>query len=155
MVASWNQVRHADLVDQFLFYDDLYNGNLWEFRAGIFAVGLETWRVEVCASQELAYGLGWAASFGSSLGMNAEIDRLAASFSGARGELSPDELGATLTPMSSAAASLVASLGATYRFGQAGLLWYLLDLPQARKTGHPHDAHDILTMVVWVLTEAR
>ena len=126
VVASWNQVRHADLVDQFLFYDDLYNGNLWEFQnAGTFAVGLETWRVEVCASQELAYGLGWAASFGSSLGMNAEIDRLAASFSGARGELSPDELGATLTPMSSAAATLVASLGATYRFGpvQAGLLW--------------------------------
>ena len=126
VVASWNQVRHADLVDQFLFYDDLYNGNLWEFQsAGTFADGLETWRVEVCASQELAYGLGWAASFGSSLGMNAEIDRLAASFSGARGELSPDELGATLTPMSSAAASLVASLGATYRFGpvQAGLLW--------------------------------
>ena len=126
VVASWNQVRHADLVDQFLFYDDLYNGNLWEFQnAGTFADGLETWRVEVCASQELAYGLGWAASFGSSLGMNAEIDRLAASFSGARGELSPDELGATLTPMSSAAATLVASLGATYRFGpvQAGLLW--------------------------------
>ena len=24
-VASWNQVRHADLVDQYLFYDDLYN----------------------------------------------------------------------------------------------------------------------------------
>ena len=126
VVASWNQVRHADLVDQFLFYDDLYNGNLWEFQsAGTFADGLETWRVEVCASQELAYGLGWAASVGSSLGMNAEIDRLAASFSGARGELSPDELGATLTPVSSAAASLVASLGATYRFGpvQVGLLW--------------------------------
>ena len=126
MVASWNQVRHADLVDQFLFYDDLYNGNLWEFQsAGTFADGLETWRVEVCASQELAYGLGWAASVGSSLGMNAEIDRLAASFSGARGELSPDELGATLTPVSSAAASMVASLGATYRFGpvQVGLLW--------------------------------
>lgn len=126
VVASWNQVRHADLVDQFLFYDDLYNGNLWEFQsAGTFSDGLETWRVEVCASQELAYGLGWAASVGSSLGMNAEIDRLAASFSGARGELSPDELGATLTPVSSAAASLVTSLGATYRFGpvQAGLLW--------------------------------
>ena len=126
VVASWNQVRHADLVDQFLFYDDLYNGNLWEFQsAGTFSDGLETWRVEVCASQELAYGLGWAASVGSSLGMNAEIDRLAASFSGARGELSPDELGATLTPVSSAAASLVASLGATYRFGpvQVGLLW--------------------------------
>ena len=126
VVASWNQVRHADLVDQFLFYDDLYNGNLWEFQsAGTFADGLETWRVELCASQELAYGLGWAASVGSSLGMNAEIDRLAASFSGARGELSPDELGATLTPVSSAAASMVASLGATYRFGpvQAGLLW--------------------------------
>ena len=126
VVASWNQVRHADLVDQFLFYDDLYNGNLWEFQsAGTFADGLETWRVEVCASQELAYGLGWAASVGSSLGMNAEIDRLAASFSGARGELSPDELGATLTPVSSAAASMVASLGATYRFGpvQVGLLW--------------------------------
>ena len=95
VVASWNQVRHADLVDQFLFYDDLYNGNLWEFQsAGTFADGLETWRVEVCASQELAYGLGWAASVGSSLGMNA-------------------------------AASVVASLGATYRFGpvQAGLLW--------------------------------
>ena len=126
VVASWNQVRHADLVDQFLFYDDLYNGNLWEFQsAGTFSDGLETWRVEVCASQELAYGLGWAASVGSSFGMNAEIDRLAASFSGARGELSPDELGATLTPVSSAAASMVASLGATYRFGpvQVGLLW--------------------------------
>ena len=33
VVASWNQVRHADLVDQFLFYDDLYNGNLWEFQS--------------------------------------------------------------------------------------------------------------------------
>ena len=66
-----------------------------------------------------------AASVGSSLGMNAEIDHLAASFSGARGELSPDELGATLTPVSSAAASMVVSLGATYRFGplQTGLLW--------------------------------
>ena len=126
VVASWNQVRHADLVDQFLFYDDLYNGNSWEFQsAGTFADGLETWRVELCASQELAYGLGWAASVGSSLGMNAEIDRLAASFSGARGELSPDELGATLTPVSSAAPSMVVSLGATYRFGpvQTGLLW--------------------------------
>ena len=27
VVASWNQVQHADLVDQFLFYDELYNGN--------------------------------------------------------------------------------------------------------------------------------
>ena len=104
--------------------------------------------MEVCASQELAYGLGWAASVGSSLGMNAEIDRLAA-FSGARGELSPDELGATLIPMSSAAASMVASLGATYRFGpvQAGLLWSsqawlaeanaTIGLPQAAKTFKP------------------
>lgn len=126
VVASWNQVRHADLVDQFLFYDDLYNGNLWEFQnAGTFADGLETWRVELCASQELAYGLGWAASLGSSLGLNSEIARLASSFSGARAELSPEELGATLTPVSSAAASMVASLGATCRFGpvQAGLLW--------------------------------
>lgn len=126
VVASWNQVRHADLVDQFLFYDDLYNGNLWEFQnAGTFANGLETWRMEVCASQELTYGLGWAASLGTSLGMNPEIARLSSSFSGARGELSPEELGATLTPVSSAAASMVASLGVTCRFGpvQAGLLW--------------------------------
>ena len=68
VVASWNQVRHADLVDQFLFYDDLYNGNLWEFQnAGTFANGLETWRMEVCASQELTYGLGWAASLGTAV----------------------------------------------------------------------------------------
>lgn len=73
----------------------------------------------------LAYGLGWAASLGSSLGLNSEIARLASSFSGARAALSPEELGATLTPVSSAAASMVASLGATCRFGpvQAGLLW--------------------------------
>ena len=126
VVASWNQVRFADLMDQFLYWNHTHNGQLWQFlNKGVFADGLETWRVEACASQELAYGLGWAASVGTSLGMNTEIDRLAASFSGARGELSPDELGATLTPVSSAAASLVASLGATYRFGpvQAGLLW--------------------------------
>ena len=119
-------MRHADLVDQFLFYDDLYNGNLWEFQsAGTFADG---WKLggSRCAPAKSSPTdwVGRQAS-GSLLGMNAEIDRLAASFSGARGELSPDELGATLTPVSSAAASLVASLGATYRFGpvQAGLLW--------------------------------
>ena len=117
--------RHADLVDQFLFYDDLYNGNLWEFQSA----DLRRWTGNLAGGGVrqpracLRTGLGgerWIL-----LGMNAEIDRLAASFSGARGELSPDELGATLTPVSSAAASMVASLGATYRFGpvQAGLLW--------------------------------
>ena len=68
VVASWNQVRHADLVDQFICSTTTSTtatcGN--SKAQGTFADGLETWRVEVCASQELAYGLGWAASVGSS-----------------------------------------------------------------------------------------
>ena len=113
VVASWNQVRHADLVDQFLFYDDLYNGNLSNSKArGPSPMGWKLGGSRLCASQELAYGLGWAAS--DLLGMNAEIDRLAASFSDCTTSTQPTtSLGPRWANMSSAAASMVASLGAT------------------------------------------
>ena len=37
VVASWNQVRFADLVDQYLYYDDLYDGDQWRYENdGVF-----------------------------------------------------------------------------------------------------------------------
>ena len=90
VVASWNQVRHADLVDQFCSTTTSTTAT-GTSSAGTFADGLETWRVEVCANQELTDWVGrrrWIL-----LGMNAEMTAFR-DFSGARGELSPDELGA-------------------------------------------------------------
>lgn len=126
VVASWDQVRHAELMDQFLYYDNLYNGNLWEFgNSGTFSEGLEAWSVEVCAAQEVAYGLGWSASVGTTVGLEREMTRLASSFSGAKGQVSPNESGATLSPQSMASQTWMTSLGATYRLGaiQFGAAW--------------------------------
>lgn len=99
VVASWNQIRFADFVDQYLYYDDLYNGDQWRYQNfGDFTGGLTGWRVEVVLQQELAHGLGWTASLGTTLGLNSQIQSNSAALFGSQGLIPDDELGATLTP---------------------------------------------------------
>ena len=125
-VASWNQVRFADLVDQYVYYDDLYNGNSWQFsNNGTFTEGIAGWRMELVVQQELAHGLGWTASLGTTLGLNGELESRSAALFGGQGLTPNSELGPTLTPVSVAAAPHAASVGATYRIGAivTGLSW--------------------------------
>ena len=126
VVVSWNQVRFADYVDQYLYYDDLYNGNQWQYQNnGVFSEGITGWRVEFVLQQELAHGLGWTASLGTTLGLNSKIESQAAASFGGQGLLDPNELGPTRTPISVASAPKVGSIGMTYRFGPVitGLTW--------------------------------
>ena len=126
VVASWNQVRFGDFVDQYLYYDDLYNGDQWRYQNfGEFTEGITGWRVEVVLQQELAHGLGWTASLGTTVGLDREIQSQSSAFFGRQGLLPEDETGATLTPTSVAKAPTSASLGGTYRVGPVvvGLSW--------------------------------
>ncbi len=126
VVASWNQVRFGDFVDQYLYYDDLYNGDQWRYQNfGEFTEGITGWRVEVVLQQELAHGFGWTASLGTTLGLDREIQSRSSAFFGSQGLLPEDELGATLAPTSVAKAPTSASLGGTYRVGPVvlGLSW--------------------------------
>ena len=125
-VASWHQVRYADLIDQYLYLDDLYNGDQWRYQNNsVFPEALTGWRLEVVAQQELAFGLGWMASFGTTMGLQQSLEARAVALSGGQGLLAPTEETATLTPVSVAAAPQVASLGVTYRYGAmvTGLSW--------------------------------
>lgn len=126
VVASWNQVRFADFVDQYLYYDDLYNGDQWRYQNfGEFAEGITGWRVEVVLHQELAHGLGWTASLGTTVGLDRDIQSQSSAFFGSQGLLPDNELGATLAPTSVAKAPTSASVGGTYRLGPVvlGLSW--------------------------------
>ena len=126
VVASWNQVRFGDFVDQYLYYDDLYNGDQWRYQnLAEFTEGINGWRVELVLQQELAHGLGWTASLGTTVGLNRDIQSRSSSFFGSQGLLPDDELGATLAPTSLAKAPTSASLGGTYRVGPVvmGLSW--------------------------------
>ena len=125
-VASWHQVRYADLIDQYLYLDDLYNGDQWRYQNNsVFTEGLTGWRLEFVAQQELAFGLGWMASVGTTMGLQQSLEARAVALSGGQGLLAPTEEAATLTPVSVAAAPHVASLGVTYRYGAlvTGLGW--------------------------------
>ena len=116
VVASWNQVRFADLVDQYRYFDEIHEGNSWEFHDnGQFAEGVKGWRLELVAQQELTMGLGWTASLGKSVGMNGQIASAASEMFGGRGLIASDQLGATLTPIDVAASPTSVSLGMTYR----------------------------------------
>ena len=118
VVASWHQIRYADLVDQYLYLDDLYNGDQWRYQNDSeFTDGLQGWTVELVAHQELAYGLGWTASHGRTLGLQGDLDAKAASLFGGQGLLPPDESAPTLTPQSVAAAPQTTSIGVTWRVG--------------------------------------
>jgi hypothetical protein len=126
VVASWTQVRFADFLDQYSYYDYLHDGNTWQYgNSGQFEEGLDGWRLELVAHQELAYGLGWMASVGTTLGLQSELERRSAALFGGQGLLDPNELGPTLTPVSIAGHPSSASLGATYRAGAVvmGLSW--------------------------------
>ena len=126
VVASWNQVRFADFVDQYLYYDDLYNGDSWRYQnLGEFTEGIAGWRVEVVLQQELAHGFGWTASLGTTVGLDREIQSRSSAFFGSQGLLPDNEPGATLTPTSLAKVPTSASLGGTYRVGPVvlGLSW--------------------------------
>lgn len=115
-VASWTQVRFADLLDQYLYYDDLYNGNTWQYgNLGSFSSGLMGWGIEGVVQHELAFGLGWMASLGTTVGLQAELERAAAGLVGAQNLLPSDVAGPTLTPVSVAATPKVVSAGLTYR----------------------------------------
>ena len=116
VVASWNQVRFADLVDQYLYYDEFYAGDYWEYHYdGRFAEGVKGWRLELVAQQELTMGLGWTASLGKTVGMNGQIATAASEMFGGQGLIASDQLGATLTPIDVAASPTSVSLGMTYR----------------------------------------
>lgn len=116
VVASWNQVRFADLVDQYLYYDEIHEGNHWEFEYnGQFAEGLKGWRLELVAQQELTMGIGWTASLGKTVGMNGQIASAASEMFGGQGLIASNQLGATLTPINAAATPTSISLGMTYR----------------------------------------
>ena len=126
VVASWNQARFGDFVDQYLYYDDLYNGDQWRYQnLGEFTEGITGWRVEVVLQQELAHGFGWTASLGTTVGLDRDIQSRSSAFFGSQGLLPEDELGATLAPTSVAKAPSSASLGGTYRIGPVvfGLSW--------------------------------
>lgn len=125
-VASWHQVRYADLIDQYLYLDDLYNGDQWRYQNNsVFTEGLTGWRLELVAQQELAVGLGWMASVGTTMGLQQSLEARAVALSGGQGLLAPTEDAATLTPVSVAAAPHVTSFGVTYRYGAlvTGLSW--------------------------------
>ena len=116
VVASWNQVRFADLVDQYLYYDELHQGNHWEFEYnGQFAEGVKGWRLELVAQQELTMGFGWTASVGKTVGMNGQIASASSEMFGGQGLIATDQLGATLTPIDVASSPTSVSLGMTYR----------------------------------------
>lgn len=116
VVASWNQVRFADLVDQYLYYDEIHAGNHWEFEYnGQFAEGVKGWRLEVVAQQELTSGLGWTASMGKTVGMKGQIASAASEMFGGRDLIGTDQMGPTLTPIDVAASPYSVSLGLTYR----------------------------------------
>jgi hypothetical protein len=118
VVASWTQIRFADFLDQYSYYDYLHNGNTWQYgNSGQFEDGLQAWRIEFVAHQELAYGLGWTASIGTTLGLQSELERRSASLFGSQGLLDPSELGPTLTPVSIAGTPASGSIGATCRVG--------------------------------------
>ena len=126
VVASWTQVRFGDFLDQYSYYDYLHDGNTWQYsNLGAFAGGLQGWTVEWMAQHELAYGLGWTASVGTTTGMQLALEQQAASMFGTQGLVDPDELGPTLTPLTVAAAPRTISLGCTYRIGAlvTGLSW--------------------------------
>ena len=125
-VASWNQVRFADLVDQYVYYDDLYNGEFWQFsNNGTFSEGIAGWRMEIVLQQELAHGWGWTASLGTTVGLEGELESRSAALFGGQGLTPENEMGPALTPISVAAAPHAASVGATYRIGAivTGLSW--------------------------------
>lgn len=126
VVASWKQARFGDFVDQYLYYDDLYNGDSWRYQnLGEFAEGITGWRVEVVLQQELAHGFGWTASLGTTVGLDREIQSRSSAFFGSQGLLPDDDPVATLAPNSVAKAPTSASLGGTYRVGPIvlGLSW--------------------------------
>ena len=126
VVSSWHQIRYADLIDQYLYLDDLYNGSQWEYQNDSeFISGLQGWRLELVTHQELAYGLGWTASFGHILAVQQSLETKAASLYGAQGLLPPDEVSPTLAPISVVATPSVSSLGMTWRIGAvvSALTW--------------------------------
>jgi hypothetical protein len=126
VVASWTQVRFGDFLDQYVYYDYLHDGNTWQYgNLGTFGSGLSAWTLELVAQHEMAFGLGWTASVGTSTGLQAAVEQEAASMFGAQGLMDPDELGSTLTPLSVAASPRTVSFGCTYRMGAflTGLSW--------------------------------
>lgn len=150
VVASWNQVRFGDFVDQYLYYDDLYNGDQWQYQnLAAFTEGISGWRVEVVLQQELAHGLGWMASLGTTVGLQGSIDAEAASFFGSQGLIPEGELGPTLTPNSVAAAPTSASFGGTYRFGAVvlGISWSSAFISGAEVNGWVADGADVIDPV--------
>ena len=147
VVASWTQVRFADFVDQYLYYDDLYNGDQWQYSGlGDFKEGISGWRVEVVLQQELAHGLGWTASLGTTVGLQGQLDAEAASLFGSQGLLPDTELGPTLTPTSVAAAPMSASLGGTYRIGAVvlGVSWSSAFISGAKVNDWVADGADVI-----------
>jgi len=147
VVASWTQVRFADFVDQYLYYDDLYNGDQWQYSGlGDFAEGIRGWRVEVVLQQELAHGLGWTASLGTTVGLQGQLDAQTASFFGSQDLLPDSELGPTLTPTSVAAAPMSASLGGTCRIGAVvlGVSWSSAFISGSNVNGWVADGADVI-----------
>lgn len=153
VVASWNQVRFADLVDQYLYYDELHQGNHWEFEYnGQFAEGVKGWRLELVAQQELTMGLGWTASLGKTVGIDGQIASAASELFGAQGLIATDQLGATLTPIDVAASPTSVSLGMTYRSHGwlMGLSWSNVSISGTQRNewiGQGADAVASLTQV--------
>ena len=116
VVASWNQVRFADLVDQFLYFNEIHDGTVWQFEYnGVFAEGIKGWRLEFVAQQELSMGIGWTASVGKTVGMNGQISSAASALFGGQGRIASGQVGATLTPVDVAAAPTSVSFGMTFR----------------------------------------
>ena len=153
VVASWNQVRFADLVDQYLYYDELHQGNHWEFEYnGQFAEGVKGWRLELVAQQELTMGIGWTASLGKTVGIDGQIASAASELFGAQGLIATDQLGATLTPIDVAASPTSVSLGMTYRIRGwlMGLSWSNVSISGTQRNewiGQGADAVASLTQV--------
>ena len=153
VVASWNQVRFADLVDQYLYYDELHQGNHWEFEYnGQFAEGVKGWRLELVAQQGLTMGIGWTASLGKTVGIDGQIASAASELFGAQGLIATDQLGATLTPIDVAASPTSVSLGMTYRIRGwlMGLSWSNVSISGTQRNewiGQGADAVASLTQV--------
>ena len=124
-VASWHQVRYADLIDQYLYLDDLYNGDQWRYQNNsVFTEGRRggDWNLWRSKNSPLDWD-GWPAwerRWDSAIpgGTRRRLVRRSR-------PVGPTEDAATLTPVSVAAAPHVASLGVTYRYGAlvTGLSW--------------------------------
>ena len=67
-VASWHQVRYADLIDQYLYLDDLYNGDQWRYQNNSVQEGLKG-GTGICGTARARLWTGMDGQRGTTMGL--------------------------------------------------------------------------------------